>query len=79
MHRELQYNNLLFGNTGTDKRKINKCLYMAYTGCMDSVCRVEGKAGLVLGEGQGRVQRVPDPGASISEKYCDGGGKIRAA
>jgi len=36
---------------------------------MDSVCRVEGKAGEVLGENQGRFQRVPDPGASIN---CDG-------
>jgi len=37
---------------------------------MDSVRRVEGKAGLVLGEKQGRFQRVPEPGASIN---YDGG------
>jgi hypothetical protein len=42
---------------------------------MDSVCRVEGKTGLVLGEEQGRVQRVPNPGASINRD----GGKRRAA
>lgn len=36
---------------------------------MVGVCRVEGNAGLVLGEEQG-VQRVPDQGTSIN---CDGG------
>jgi len=48
---------IFFRDHREDKRKINKCLYMAYTGCMDRVCRVEGKAGLVLGEEQGRVQK----------------------
>ena len=48
---------------------------MAYTGCTDSVCRVEVKTGLVLGEEQGRFQKVPDRGASIN---CDGE-KRRAA
>jgi len=43
---------------------------MAYTGCVDSVCRVEGKGGLALGEKQGRFQRAAYPGASIN---YDGG------
>jgi len=69
------YINLFFGDPqGQIKGKINKCLYMAYTGCMDIVCRVEGKAGLVLGEKQGWFQRVLDPGTSIN---CDWGKEKR--
>lgn len=52
MHRELQQS-FFRDPQGQIKGKIKKCLYMAYTECMDSVCRAEGKAGLVLGEKQG--------------------------
>jgi len=73
MHRGL-YQSFFGDPQGQIKGKINKCLYMAYTGCMDIVCRVEGKAGLVLGEKQGWFQRVLDPGTSIN---CDWGKEKR--